>query len=231
MNKELSKSSSSQLQTGGQDFSRYEMAGTAERAAQWTPQAHLSGLNHPAGVTAITDPLKAFREGLPICQAVQVDTEQTRFFLFTQLYNLWRSVRVGDARTWENERDIQIVVEDIIDDFPSMKLEEIALCFKAIRKGEVNIYGRLDTPTLLTAIRDYEDKHTVTFRENHHRAQVQARALEYAGHGRGMSVRDALAAVVSELPRQKKTIEELGGSINLTEQEILEIERHSTPAQ
>lgn len=162
---------------------------------------------------------------------MKVDTEQTRFFLFTQLFNLWRSVRVGDARTWENERDIQIVVEDIIDDFPSMKLEEIALCFKAIRKGEVNIYGRLDTPTLLTAIRDYEDKHTVTFRENHHRAQVQARALEYAGHGRGMSVRDALAAVVSELPRQKKTIEELGGSINLTEQEMLEIERHSTQAE
>lgn len=231
MNNEPLKSSSSQLQTGGQDFSRYEMAGTAERAAQWTPQAHLSGLNHPAGVTAITDPLKAFREGLPICQAVKVDTEQTRFFLFTQLFNLWRSVRVGDARTWENERDIQIVVEDIIDDFPSMKLEEIALCFKAIRKGEVNIYGRLDTPTLLTAIRDYEDKHTVTFRENHHRAQVQARALEYAGHGRGMSVRDALAAVFSELPRQKKTIEELGGSINLTEQEMLEIDRHSTQAQ
>lgn len=231
MNNEPLKSSSSQLQMGGQDFSRYEMAGTAERAAQWTPQAHLSGLNHPAGVTAITDPLKAFREGLPICQAVQVDTEQTRFFLFTQLFNLWRSVRVGDARTWENERDIQIVVEDIIDDFPSMKLEEIALCFKAIRKGEVNIYGRLDTPTLLTAIRDYEDRHTVTFRENHHRAQVQARALEYAGHGRGMSVRDALAAVVSEMPRQKKTIEELGGSINLTEQEMLEIERHSTQAE
>ena len=89
--------------------------------------------------------------------------EQTRFFLFTQLFNLWRSVRVGDARTWENERDLQTVVEDIIDDFPSMKLEEVALCFKAIRKGEVNIYGRLDTPTLLTAIRDYEDKHTVTY--------------------------------------------------------------------
>jgi hypothetical protein len=157
--------------------------------------------------------------------------EQTRFFLFTQLFNLWRSVRVGDARTWENEQDIQIVVEDIIDDFPSLKLEEIALCFKAIRKGEVNIYGRLDTPTLLSAIRDYEDKHTVTFRENHHRAQVQARALEYAGRGRGLSVRDALAAVVREMPRQQKTIEELGGSINLTEQEMLEIDRHSAQAQ
>jgi hypothetical protein len=191
----------------------------------------LSGLNRPGGLAAIADPLKAFREGLPICQAVSVDMEQTRFFLFTQLFNLWRSVRVGDARTWENEQDIQIVVEDIIDDFPSLKLEEIALCFKAIRKGEVNIYGRLDTPTLLSAIRDYEDKHTVTFRENHHRAQVQARALEYAGHGRGLSVRDALAAVVREMPRQQKTIEELGGSINLTEQEMLEIDRHSAQAQ
>jgi hypothetical protein len=191
----------------------------------------LSGLNRPGGLAAIADPLKAFREGLPICQAVSVDMEQTRFFLFTQLFNLWRSVRVGDARTWDNEQDIQIVVEDIIDDFPSLKLEEIALCFKAIRKGEVNIYGRLDTPTLLSAIRDYEDKHTVTFRENHHRAQVQARALEYAGHGRGLSVRDALAAVVREMPRQQKTIEELGGSINLTEQEMLEIDRHSAQAQ
>jgi hypothetical protein len=191
----------------------------------------LSGLNHLAGVTAITNPLTAFREGLPICQAVKADMEQTRLFLFTQLFSLWRSVRVGDARTWADERDLQVVVEDIIDDFPSLKLEEIALCFKAIRKGEVNIYGRLDTPTLLSAIRDYEDKHTVTFRENHHRAQVEARALEYAGHGRGLSVRDALAAVVKEMPRQQKTIEELGGSINLTEQEMLEIDRHSTQAQ
>jgi hypothetical protein len=148
-------------------------------------------------------------------------------FILTQLALLWRSVRVGDARTWADERDLQTVVEDIIDDFPSMKLEEIALCFKAIRKGEVNIYGRLDTPTLLTAIRDYEDKHTVTFRENHHRALVQARALQYAGHGRGMSVRDALAAVVSEMPRQKKTIEEMGGTINLTEQEMLEIDNET----
>ncbi len=191
----------------------------------------MSGLNHLAGVTAITNPLTAFREGLPICQAVKADMEQTRLFLFTQLFSLWRSVRVGDARTWADERDLQVVVEDIIDDFPSLKLEEIALCFKAIRKGEVNIYGRLDTPTLLSAIRDYEDKHTVTFRENHHRAQVEARALEYAGHGRGLSVRDALAAVVKEMPRQQKTIEELGGSINLTEQEMLEIDRHSTQAQ
>lgn len=231
MSNEQLKSSSSPSRTGGQDFSRYEMAAVPARPEQWTPQVHLSGLNRPGGLAAIADPLKAFREGLPICQAVSVDMEQTRFFLFTQLFNLWRSVRVGDARTWENEQDIQIVVEDIIDDFPSLKLEEVALCFKAIRKGEVNIYGRLDTPTLLSAIRDYEDKHTVTFRENHHRAQVQARALEYAGHGRGLSVRDALAAVVKEMPRQKKTIEELGGSINLTEQEMLEIDRHSTQAQ
>ncbi len=199
-------------------------AGMVARTSNWTPQAHLSGLNHPAGITAITNPLTAFREGLPICQAVKADMEQTRLFLFTQLFSLWRSVRVGDARTWADERDLQVVVEDIIDDFPSMKLEEIALCFKAIRKGEVNIYGRLDTPTLLTAIRDYEDKHTVTYRENHHRAEVQARALQYAGHGRGMSVRDALAAVVSEMPRQKKTIAEMGGSLNLTEQEMLEID-------
>jgi hypothetical protein len=60
---------------------------------------------------------------------------------------------------------------------------------------------------------------------------VQARALEYAGRGRGLSVRDALAAVVREMPRQQKTIEELGGSINLTEQEMLEIDRHSAQAQ
>jgi hypothetical protein len=39
-----------------------------------------------------------------------------------------------------------------------------------------------------------------------------------------MSVRDALAAVVSEMPRQQKTIEEMGGTINLTEQEMLEID-------
>lgn len=155
--------------------------------------------------------------------------EQTRFFLFTQLTALWRSVRVGDARTWTDERDLQTVVEDIIEDFPSMKLEEIALCFKAIRKGEVNIYGRLDTPTLLSAIRDYEDKHTTTFRENHHRAQT--RAYEAEGHGRGLSLRDALAEVVKALPREIKTIEQMGGSMNLTEAELLELQNQTTQAQ
>ena len=39
--------------------------------------------------------------------------------------------------------------------------------------------------------------------------------------GPDVSVRDALAAVVSEMPRQKKTIADMGGSINLTEQELL----------
>ena len=79
--------------------------------------------------------MKAFREGLPVCQANKADMEQTRLFLLTQLATLWRSVKVGDAKTWSDQRDLQTVVEDIIEDFPSMKLEEIALCFKAIRKA------------------------------------------------------------------------------------------------
>lgn len=140
------------------------------RSENWTPQKHLNGLT--ANVSAVLmgkDKDELYKHGLPLTQALRADQGATRVLLLGELTRTWRAVKVGENKTWTDQEALQDAVEDVCEIFPTMKVEEILSVFRDIRLGKVKLYGRFDTPTLVEALRDYEDKYTTTFREAEHR--------------------------------------------------------------
>ncbi len=61
-------------------------------------------------------------------------------------------------------------VEDIIEVFPSLKVEEIMICFKYIRQGRYELYGSLNSSTLMKSLHAYEEANTIPMREQKHKA-------------------------------------------------------------
>jgi len=157
---------------------------------------------------------EAFTDGLLIQSANKVDGSSTRALLYSQIEKLVRSVNA--TRGFQTEGDIQDAVEDIIEIFPSLKMEEILLCFKYIRQGKYELYGNLTTNTLIKCLHNYEIEHTVSLREQQHREQQP--------YVNGMIDWKRLSDAIV-LPKEKKTLEEAGGSVHLTLEDFNEIAR------
>lgn len=157
---------------------------------------------------------EAFSDGLIIQSANKVDASSTRALLFSQIEKLVRSVNA--TRGFQTEGDIQDAVEDIIEIFPSLKMEEILLCFKYIRQGKYELYGNLTTNTLIKCLHNYEIEHTVPLREQKHKeAEPYSNAM--------IDWKRLSDAIV--LPPKKKTLEEAGGYVHLTLEDFNEIAR------
>lgn len=75
-------------------------------------------------------PAQLFEHGLPICQALKANKHDTKVLLLAELTRLWRSVKVGDAKTWADQESLQDAVDDICELFPTLKVEEVLQCFK-----------------------------------------------------------------------------------------------------
>ena len=123
---------------------------------------------------------------------------------------------VNATRGFQTEGDIQDAVEDIIEIFPSLKMEEILLCFKYIRQGKYELFGNLTTNTLIKCLHNYEIEHTVPLREQQHR--------ELKPYTNGMIDWKRLSDAIT-LPTEKKTLEEVGGFVHLTLEDFNEIAR------
>jgi hypothetical protein len=159
-------------------------------------------------------PQKAFENGLVIQSAQKVDKESTNMLLLSQLERLVRAVNA--TRSFQSQSDLQDAVMDIIEIFPSLKMEEILLCFKYIRQGKYELYGNLTTNTLIKCLHNYEIEHTVPLRERKHReAEPYSNAM--------IDWKRLSDAIV--LPTEKKTLEEAGGSVHLTLEDFNEIAR------
>ena len=159
-------------------------------------------------------PQKAFETGLIIQSAQKVDKESTNMLLLSQLERLVRAVNA--TRSFQSQSDLQDAVMDIIEIFPSLKMEEILLCFKYIRQGKYELYGNLTTNTLIKCLHNYEIEHTVPLREQQHR--------ELKPYTNGMIDWKRLSDAIT-LPTEKKTLEEAGGFVHLTLEDFNEIAR------
>ena len=160
----------------------------------------------------------AFNEGLVLQSANKVDSETTNMLLLSQLERLVRSVNA--TRSFQTQEDLQDAVGDIIEIFPSLKIEEILLCFKHIRQGKYELYGNLTTNSLIKCLHNYEIEHTVPMREREH-----TKAHEYqTAHINWKKVSRALedSGLIKE---PKKTLEEAGGFVHLNREDFEEIAR------
>ena len=137
----------------------------AKGTRQLTKKEHLNGLtNDVAGWMSGATPEDVYK-GIQLHSAAAMDRARTKIVLFAELVRTWRSVRVGIEKTWLAEEDLQTAIDDILEMFPTLKIEEILYVFGRIRRGQVKLYGRLDTPTIFEAISAHEMEWTIPLRE------------------------------------------------------------------
>lgn len=216
-----STSSANQLATDGKDSSPSKMVGGIARTQSWTPTKHLSGLTSDLSAALSADRQQLFSQGLPLTQGLKADRQATKVLLLSELTRTWKAVAVGDGKTWKDQEALQEAVDEVCEIFPTMKIEEILTVFRMIRRGEVNIYGRLDTPTVIEQLRKYEDTYTTTFRE------AAARQAPQDDSPRGArSLSEAIAEIMPTLRNNDGRSSEmwLRGSNNMTPQQRRELQ-------
>jgi len=169
-------------------------------------------------------PKQLFDDGLTITAGLTINRATTKLILLNELTKTWRAVRLPDSRSWQNQDDLQTAIDDVIDVFPTLKIEEFGHVMKMIRRGEITLFGRFDTPSMIGALRDYELKHTVVFRENQHHERAH-REQQTMTNRLSDDDKQRFSDFVKQLnlPHRTKTLDELGGSIQMTESEMIEI--------
>jgi hypothetical protein len=127
------------------------------------------------GILKPTAPEQIRRYGISISRANKEDGAFLRALISRELFALMRAVKVN--KTFESEDDIYQCAEDIIDEFRSLNVEEVKHVFGQIRRGKIDLYGRLDTPTICAALREYDVNTACEFREKHYREAIESEAL------------------------------------------------------
>lgn len=164
-----------------------------------TQDKHLTGLiNEPREVMAKHTVETAFHNGLPIQKALKAQGPEVRMLLLTELERLVR--QVGATRTFQDQTDLQNAIEDIVEVFPSLKLEEILMAFKHIRQGRYKLYSTFTTMTLIECVRKYEMEITVPQREKQHK--VNKHEALTAAFDAGRLARDLSANGKIKAPRK-----------------------------
>lgn len=195
------------------DGKDYSLSKSKKQELQKLQKTQLDGLILAAdSIARDLNPKDAFKKGLIIQSAKAVGLTPVRMLILSQLERLVRAVNA--TRSFQTESDLQDAVDDILEIFPSLKVEEILLCFKYIRQGKYELFGNLTTNTLIKCLHNYEIENTVPLREQQHREQKP--------YVNGMIDWKRLSDAIV-LPKEKKTLEEAGGSVHLTLEDFNEI--------
>ena len=168
-------------------------------------------------IARVNTPATAFNGGMVLQSANIADKTSTRLLILSELERLVRSVNA--TRSFQSEDDLQDAVEDIIEVFPSLKIEEVLVCFKHIRQGKYELFGNLTTNSLIKCLHKYELDNTVPMRERQH--TEQAKELPY--HTAHIDWARLAEAVHIDPPR--RSLEEMGGHTHLTANDLQQIEK------
>ena len=160
----------------------------------------------------------AFEQGLVIQTANKLDARKTKMLILGELERLVRAVNA--TRSFQSQEDLQDAVDDIIEIFPSLKVEEILVAFKMIRQGKFELFGNLTTNTLIKCLHKYELEHTIPLREQQHAVHQGAIQPPHFAMIDWQKLGEALI-----VEPQKKSLEELGGHIHITPDDLKEIEK------
>ena len=159
-------------------------------------------------------PKSAFDEGI-VLQSADIHCKgDIRVLLISQLKLLDKAVKA--TRSFQSDEDYMVCIEDIIEVFPSLKVEEVLICFKHIRQGKYDLYGTLCTGSIIKSLHAYEEKYTIPFREQKHAA--------YEPYINGMIDWQHISETVA-FDQPKRTLEDLGGYLHITPKDLKDIEK------
>ncbi len=160
----------------------------------------------------------AFEQGIVLQTANKLDATKTKLMLLAELERLVRAVNA--TRSFQSQEDLQDAIDDIIEIFSSLKVEEILVAFKMIRQGKFELFGNLTTNTLIKCLHKYELENTIPLREQQHTVHQGAIQPPHFAMIDWQKLGECLI-----VEPQKKSLEELGGHIHLTKEDLEEIEK------
>ena len=216
MKNKLSKLSSKASPKAGKD---YLLSKDQQTETSLILNKHLAGLvENSRNIARAHTSQTAFQHGLVLQTAKNLDGAKTRLLLLAELERLVRSVNA--TRSFQSQDDLQDAVDDIIEIFPSLKAEEILVAFKMIRRVKYELFGNLTTNTLIKCLHKYELEHTIPQREKEHTTHDGAIQPPHFA----MIDWQKLGEMLIVEP-EKKSLEELGGHIHITADDLKEIEK------
>lgn len=217
MKKQQLELSNTALRKDGKD---YLLSKEEQTETSLTLNKHLTGLvENSREIARVHTSATAFEQGLVLQTANKLDATKTKLMLLAELERLVRAVNA--TRSFQSQEDLQDAVDDIIEIFPSLKVEEILVAFKMIRQGKFELFGNLTTNTLIKCLHKYELDNTTIFREKQH-DDAKFKPLKPA-HFAMIDWQKLGEALIVE--PQKKSLEELGGHIHITKEDLEEIEK------
>ena len=160
----------------------------------------------------------AFEQGIVLQTANKLDATKTKLMLLAELERLVRAVNA--TRSFQSQEDLQDAIDDIIEIFSSLKVEEILVAFKMIRQGKFELFGKLTTNTLIKCLHKYELENTIPLREQQHTVHQGAIQPPHFAMIDWQKLGECLI-----VEPQKKSLEELGGHIHLTKEDLEGIEK------
>ena len=100
-------------------------------------------------------PSQAWDEGTNIRVALKAAPEMVRGWIVSEVGRLIKELNY--KITISSDEELMFCCRSIIEDHPTLKLEEIRVCFDWIRKGRYGkMFERLKTPEILSFICKYE---------------------------------------------------------------------------
>lgn len=142
-----------------------------------TPSATglLAGGEVAAAVRRDLTPTTAWTGGTNLRSAVKADAPLVRSWLALQIARLIKTV--GANNTLEDADDLIGACDAILEEFPTLKMEEVVVVCSLITRGKLlpKMYGTLRTRELLEAFRAYEGEQRAEVLEKMHRTPPDPR--------------------------------------------------------
>jgi hypothetical protein len=138
-------------------------------------------------------PEDAWNNGTNIRTAMKESPAMIRGWVMAEVGRLCKEMSM--KTTISSDEELIFCVRSIIEEHPTIKIEEIRACFDMIRKGKFGkLYERLKTPEILEFLRRYEGEV---------RCDIIERQLQNERHGYEREARERIGeSRVSEIVKQ-----------------------------
>lgn len=127
-------------------------------------------------LAAIT-PADAWHHGTNLAQAVRLHPSEVRAWIYAEVAKLCKDVDA--TKTITTDEQLQFTCRAILDDHPTIKVEEVRAAFDMVRMGKFGkLYERLKTAEILDALRRYEGEIRTDILEQQRPARTFEQSLQ-----------------------------------------------------
>jgi hypothetical protein len=165
-------------------------------------------------ISLITDnrinftPQEAWQDGTNIQTAVKHNPAIVRGWILAEVGRLVKEVDAN--KTLSTDEELQFCCRSILDDHPTLKLEELRTCFNMIRQGKFGkLFERLKTAEILECLRNYEGEVRAEIIERLQREEKAEQFKPIERNANAQNLSELLKDVLDE-PTQDHTFDRIG---------------------